>query len=168
VKNLRIPANQAEWTLFVKSNYWTIAITVLGLIVCWQGLTLYLQMQSWARLERRVDSILLEEKPKDTSEGSNEGEESTRRTVEATFFHHPKSQYKLTAILGDYAVIGGQEVKVGGRIEKATLESIDSNGVTLLEDGSDAPKKILLHPEPEEKKDTGSTDSTRQRKRSSG
>ena len=163
---MRIPANQAEWTLFVKSNYWTISITFLALLVCWQGLTLYLQMQSWDRLERRVDSMLEEGASDTVSQAPNGEGETPGRTVEATFFHHPKPQYKLTAILGDYVVIGGQEVKVGGRIEKATLESIDSNGVTLLEDGSKAPRKVLLFPEPEEKNETGFTDSANQRGRS--
>jgi hypothetical protein len=161
---LRIPANQAEWILFVKST--TDDCDFLGLVICWQGLTLYLQMQSWTGLERRVDSMLEKESSDTGSKASNAEGDISGRTVEATFFHHPKPQYKLTAILGDYVVLDGQEVKAGGRIEKATLESIDSDGITLKEDGSEAPRKILLHPELEEKKETGSTDSTGRRKRS--
>jgi hypothetical protein len=153
---MKLPATQAEFVDWVKSNYRTVAIVLLCVLVSWQGLTLCLQMQSWHQLEKRALYLLtagLSEGSETSSEG---GQEQGMRSVEATFFYHPKPQYTLSAILDGTAVVTvkfhgrevkNQEVQVGGRIDMATVESIDSNGITIREDGSNTPKRITLHPE---------------------
>ena len=68
------------------------------------------------------------------------------RAVDSTFFFHPKPAYTVSAILGNYVVINGREVKVGDRIDKAVVEKINIGSVSIREDGSDSPRELSLHP----------------------
>jgi len=143
--NLRLPGSQAEWEAFVKENIWTILTGALCLIALWQGLTLFTQMRSWADLQTRVQNVVSGEtasskKARDSAE--NEG----ARSVIETFFYRPSSTYTITAIFGDRAVVNGKEVKVGDQIEKAVVQKIEINSVTLKEEGEDNPKRIEMHP----------------------
>ena len=138
-----IPKSKDDLLQLVKSWGWTAGVVVLcGLIVA-QGLTLYLHVQSWETLKEKVEVLLTgggfkKEKGKDESQ--------VARATDSTFFFRPVPTYAISAILGDYAVINGREVKVGDRIEKAVIEKINVGSVSIREDGADAPRELVLHP----------------------
>lgn len=60
-----------------------------------------------------------------------------QRRPEKDIFRKEEQKFMLTAIYLNKAVINGQEVAVGGRIGKATLESIASFSVTIQIEGED-------------------------------
>ncbi len=139
----RIPKTKEEWLALVKKWGWTAGVVLLCGLVLVQGLTLYLSVQSWQTLTERVISpgggrSLHKDRKKE--------EAPAVRAVEATFFFHPSPAYTVSAILGDYAVINGREVKTGDRIEKAVIEKINIGSVSIREDGSDSPRELILHP----------------------
>ncbi|MBI1390852.1 MAG: hypothetical protein GC154_20675 [bacterium] len=71
----------------------------------------------------------------------NPGEE---RKPEKDIFRKEEVKYQLTAIYFDKAVINGQEVAVGGRVGKATLDEIDGFSVIISEEGSDQSKRLEM------------------------
>jgi len=166
---------RTEIEVFVKKWGWTVAMALLFGIALWEGLTLRREVQSWrllnsesGSLQRKADfllsvpesakkgSSLPGEKgedagkqgvqPKRDTSGAKETPTPDPRAVEATFFYRPKSTYTLTAILSDYAVVNGKEVRVGDRIEKGVVKEIEPGFVSILDDGTKDPKKIDLHP----------------------
>ena len=143
--NLEIPSSRREWEIFVKENYWAILGFLLCLVALWQGLTLYTQMRSWEQLQTRVQSVLNKDPFSPKKEGESK-EMAKKRSVEETFFYRPSSSYEITAIFDDRALINGKEMKVGDTIEKAIVEKIEVNAVTLKVEGEDNPKRIELHP----------------------
>jgi len=143
--NVRVPKNPAEWEALVKENVWTILVGLFVLIALWQGLTLFTQVRSWQGLQTRVQNVIAKEAIPPLKEEKS-GEESDSRSIEETFFYRPSSSYKITAIFGDRAVVNGKEIKVGDRLEKAVVEKIEVNSVTLKVEGEDDPKRIELHP----------------------
>jgi hypothetical protein len=141
----RFPKSKEELLPLVKSWGWTVGVVLLCGLILAQGLTLYLRVQSWHTLTERVQTLLLGgglSAKKDRSKG----ETQVARATDSTFFFRPAPAYKLSAILGDYAVINGCDVKVGDRIEKAVIEKIGVGSVSIREDGSDSPREIVLHP----------------------
>lgn len=66
------------------------------------------------------------------------------RMPEKDIFRKEEFEFMLTAIYLDTAYINGQEVKVGGRIGKATLTEIASFSVTLDVEGEDNPRYIEM------------------------
>lgn len=140
---MQIPHKAEEWVVFIRQNVWSIASLILTILVCYQGLTLVWSMRSWSSLEMKMNLL----SKGGSSQGAGEGLTlvAEKRRVEATFFYRPVLTYNLTAILGDRAVVNGQEVKVGERVGRAMLTRIDIGSITLLEDGSTSPKQIDLH-----------------------
>ncbi len=143
--NIQLPNSRAEWEALVKENAWTILVAGFGLVALWQGLTLYSQMRSWESLETRVQNVVMKD-PISAKKDRESGEDVGSRSITETFFYRPSSSYKITAILGDLAVVNGKEVKIGDSIEKAVVEKIELNSVTLKIEGEANPKRIELHP----------------------
>jgi hypothetical protein len=170
---MRLPAERAEIEALVKSWGWTIAGALLFAVISWQGLTLYGEVQSWTFLGKEVEGFnasadrLLDDEPNvsekppapkeksaDKKPADKKAVEKGPRSLEATFFYRPKSKYSLTAIFDDRAIVSAKfhgrevkakEVKVGDRIEIATVKKIEPNVVTIQEDGSEEEKKIVMH-----------------------
>jgi hypothetical protein len=160
---MKLPSNQEEILDLVKQWGWTVGLALLSLLVLWKGLTLYQSVQSWRLTNEKVQHLLrggdLGGKKKELAPFSPES-----RSVDSTFFFRPPPEYQLTAILGNYAVINGQEVRVGDRIEKAAVdnpgspqkgdrpvkkavvEKIAIGSVTIREEGAESPREILIHP----------------------
>ena len=143
--NVQFPKTQAEWEAFVKENVWTILVGLLALIALWQGLTLFTQVRSWRGLQDRVETVIAKEAIAPVR-GDKSTEDEGKRSLDETFFYRPNSTYKITAIFDDRAIVNGKEIKVGDRLEKATVEKIEVNAVTLKVEGEDNPKRIELHP----------------------
>ena len=165
---MRLPTERAEIEALVKTWAWTIVGVLLLGVVSWQGLTLYGEVQSWRFLSEQVqksskdaEQLLSEEVPvpvekPEPDEKPAEKKEVAKgpRSVEATFFYRPKAEYSLTAVFDDRAIMSAKfhgrevkakEVKVGDRIEIATVKKIEPNEVTIQEDGSEEEKKIVMH-----------------------
>jgi hypothetical protein len=165
---MRLPTERAEIETLVKTWGWTIVGALLLGVISWQGLTLYGEVQSWTLLGKQVeesgagaDRLLSDEVPvpRETSVPEEKPPEKAAvekgpRSVEATFFYRPKAEYTLTAIFDDRAIVSAKfhgrevkamEVKVGDRIEIATVKKIEPNEVTIQEDGSEEEKKIVMH-----------------------
>jgi len=137
-----IPKSNEELLALVKRWGWTSGLVVLCGLILAQGLTLYRHVQSWDRLRERVGIITDVVSKKER----NKEEPPMARAVDSTFFFHPKPAYTVSAILGNYVVINGREVKVGDRIDKAVVEKINIGSVSIREDGSDSPRELSLHP----------------------
>lgn len=140
-----LPQTKEAWLELVKAWSWTIALAILVLFLMWQGLTLYGSVRSWQDLSNRVQSTLADGAAqalnRKTQEVAKEG-----RTISSTFFYRPTPSYTLSAIFDNKAVINGKEVKVGDRVEKALIEKIGIESVTIREDGSNTPRDIQIHP----------------------
>ncbi len=141
----RIPKSNAEWLVLVKTWGWTVGVVLLGGLIVAQGLTLYLHVQSWDSLTDRVQALLAGTGGTAKKDLKKESSPAVR-TTDSTFFFRPSPSYVVSAILGDYAVINGREVKTGDRIDKAVVEKINISSVSIREDGSDSPRELVLHP----------------------
>jgi hypothetical protein len=141
----RIPKSKEELLLLVKNWGWTAGVVLLCGLILAQGLTLYLHVQSWDTLTDRVQNLL-------TGGGMgpkkdrNKDKPQVARSIDSTFFFRPQPAYSVSAILENYAVINGREVKVGDRIDKAVIDKINIGSVTIREDGTETPRELVLHP----------------------
>ncbi len=144
--------------------YWQQCVYVgLGLVLAAQlGTTLYRILEL-----RHVDSLIAQAESSEPPPGENENSEDqpnrpqsgmrgpggqpggppdggTPRRPEKDIFRNEEQKFALTAIYLDKAVINGQEVAVGGRIGKATLESILPFSVTIHIEGEDNPRTVEM------------------------
>jgi hypothetical protein len=125
---------------FVQSFWRPIVLAVLALVVVGQvaswGYTA-LQMHSIDRLVASAQNDENEARRITGDPYDNPGRSPRSPTLQpkADIFLRKNPSYQLSAIYKDQAVIDGQTVKAGDRIEKATVEKILLASVIIQEDG---------------------------------
>ena len=134
--------------------YWQpLVLAVLILVIVGQLFSWGATVVEFAKVDRmieeaeNVDSPATEsnepENPRQGPSGPRADSNRSNQTAR-NIFKNEKQSYTLTMIYMDTAVINGQNLKVGDRVGKAVVQSIDLTSVELLEDGSESPKTIAM------------------------
>ncbi len=99
---------------------------------------------------RRIDSLIAQAEDLNTT--PNKTEDNAQRQSQnqppkqpaKNIFKKEDVQYQLTAILMDYAIINGQNAKVGDKVGKAEVKEIAMDHVIIQEDDKDQPTTLMM------------------------
>ncbi len=114
------------------------------------GLLVAAQLVGWSRayLELRDADTLIASaetvlRPKADENGSNSGQAQPPKD---DIFKRIQISYQLTGIINDQAIINGQMVKAGDRIQSATVMAVEPTRVLIHEDGKPSERELGLFP----------------------
>ena len=115
-------------------KYHRIILIILGVILVLQWLSLGYTFYDFQKIDKKV-SIMNEEKEEPEENSNNQPPPPRNLQPKDNIFKRTTIPYVLTAILNDKAIIDGQTVAAGDRIQKATVESINIDSVVLEMEG---------------------------------
>lgn len=133
-----------QFELAVRAHWWRGVIALLGIVLA-------LQLYSWASTLldfNRINHLIsqaedLSAKPESGNQPPD-GQPKPPKEPAKNIFKKEDVQYQLTAILMDYAVINGQNVKVGEKAGKAEVKEIGNDFVVIQEEGKEQTTTLSL------------------------